>query len=170
MLSKWKETGGFVQAISKSDLISTPDRRLTSMHCSGACNFFSRTPRIQRLNADLKPGLTRGEGILDVRVEERPPYRLYSEYNNYQSPSVGENRGLVSLEHENVTGNGDILWRNMGDRQVSIRCSISNIRCRSTRMTRPSELRVSQKHVVGDRVSHSNNWTSIASRIFIRSP
>ncbi len=49
--------------------------------------------RIQRLNAELKPGLKPGEGILDVRVEERTPYRLLSEYNNYQSPSVGENRG-----------------------------------------------------------------------------
>ena len=32
--------------------------------------------RIQRLNAELKPGLRPGEGILDVRVEERTPYRL----------------------------------------------------------------------------------------------
>ena len=71
-------------------------------------------PRIQRLNAELKPGLKRGEGILDVRVEERTPYRLLSEYNNYQSPSVGENRGLVTLWHENLTGNGDVLMGQYG--------------------------------------------------------
>jgi hemolysin activation/secretion protein len=70
--------------------------------------------RIQRLNAELKPGLKPGEGILDVRVEERTPYRLLSEYNNYQSPSVGENRGLVSLWYENVTGNGDVFFGQYG--------------------------------------------------------
>jgi hemolysin activation/secretion protein len=65
--------------------------------------------RLRRLNAELRPGVTRGEGILDVRVEEPSPYRLSFEYNNYQSPSVGENRGIVVLEHQNVTGNGDVF-------------------------------------------------------------
>ena len=70
--------------------------------------------RIQRLNAELRPGVRRGEGILDIRVEERTPYKLSSEYNNYQSPSVGENRGLVTLEHRNLTGNGDFLTAQYG--------------------------------------------------------
>src|SRR5678815_1092969 len=70
--------------------------------------------RIQRLNAELKPGLKPGEGILDVRVEERTPYRLITEYNNFQSPSVGENRGLVTLWHENLTGNGDVFFGQYG--------------------------------------------------------
>ena len=71
-------------------------------------------PRIQRLNAELRPGVRRGEGILDVRVEERTPYSLYLEYDNYQSPSVGENRGLVTLEHRNLTGNGDVAMAQYG--------------------------------------------------------
>jgi hemolysin activation/secretion protein len=70
--------------------------------------------RIQRLNAELRPGVARGESILDVRVEERRPYRLSFEYNNYQSPSVGENRGIVVLEHQNLTGNGDVFTGQYG--------------------------------------------------------
>ena len=70
--------------------------------------------RIQRLNAELKPGLRRGEGILDVRVEERTPYKLSVVYNNYQSPSVGEDRGIVILEHQNLTGNGDVATAQYG--------------------------------------------------------
>jgi hemolysin activation/secretion protein len=70
--------------------------------------------RIQRLNAELKPGLKRGEGILDVRVEETTPYKLSFIYNNYQSPSVGEDRGIVILEHQNLTGNGDIATAQYG--------------------------------------------------------
>jgi hemolysin activation/secretion protein len=70
--------------------------------------------RIQRLNAELRPGVARGEGILDVRVEERTPYSMSFEYNNYQSPAVGENRGIVVLEHQNVTGNGDVFTGQYG--------------------------------------------------------
>ena len=71
-------------------------------------------PRIERLNAQLKPGLQRGEGILDVRVEDRRPFRFLSEYNNYQSPAVGENRGLNTLWWDNVTGNGDVFFGQYG--------------------------------------------------------
>ena len=71
-------------------------------------------PRIQRINAELKPGLRAGEGILDVRVEDRTPYKLFLEYDNYQSASIGENRGLVTIEHQNLTGNGDIVTGQYG--------------------------------------------------------
>ena len=70
--------------------------------------------RIQRLNAQLKPGLKAGEGILDVRVEERSPYKLWFDFNNHQSASVGELRGIVSAEHQNLTGNGDIITARYG--------------------------------------------------------
>ena len=76
--------------------------------------LFLEDSRIQRLNAELKPGLRQGEAILDVRVEERTPYRLSYEYNNYQSPSVGEHRGIVTFEHQNLTGNGDIITAQYG--------------------------------------------------------
>jgi hemolysin activation/secretion protein len=66
------------------------------------------------MNAELKPGLRQGEAILDVRVEESTPYRLSYEYNNYQSPSVGEHRGIVTFEHQNLTGNGDIITAQYG--------------------------------------------------------
>jgi hemolysin activation/secretion protein len=66
-------------------------------------------PRIQRLNAELRPGVRLGESVLDVRVEERNPYRVWLAFNNYQSPTVGAERGLVTVAHENVTGYGDIL-------------------------------------------------------------
>ncbi len=71
-------------------------------------------PRIERLNAQLKPGVKPGEGILDVRVNERVPYKLWFESNNYQSASVGELRGIVAAEHQNLTGNGDIITAQYG--------------------------------------------------------
>jgi hemolysin activation/secretion protein len=70
--------------------------------------------RIERLNADLKPGVRLGEALLDVQVEERFPLRLWLDFNNYQSPSVGAERGILGLEHQNLTGNGDILTLQYG--------------------------------------------------------
>jgi len=65
--------------------------------------------RLERLNAELKPGAQLGEAILDVAVQEASPFRSYAEYNNYINPTVGENQFRGTVQHRNVTGNGDIL-------------------------------------------------------------
>jgi len=70
--------------------------------------LLQEDPRFERLNAELKPGITRGESVLDVRVAERNPLRMWLEFNNYQSPSVGAELGLVTIAHQNLTGHGDI--------------------------------------------------------------
>jgi len=65
--------------------------------------------RIQRLNTELRPGVQPGESVLEVHVEERNPYKVWLAFNNYQSPTVGAERGLITVAHENLTGYGDIL-------------------------------------------------------------
>lgn len=64
---------------------------------------------INRLNASLRPGVRLGESILNVRVEEQRPYSLLFGFNNYQSPTVGAERGLASLAWQSLTGHGDPL-------------------------------------------------------------
>ena len=76
--------------------------------------LFLEDPRIRRLNAELKPGLKPGEALLDVRVEDRLPFKVWLDFNNYQSPSIGAERVLVNLEDQNVTGNGDVLTLQYG--------------------------------------------------------
>jgi len=71
--------------------------------------LFLEDPRIQRINAQLRPGLKPGEALLDVRVEDRIPFKAWLDFNNYQPPSIGAERILVNLEDDNLTGNGDIL-------------------------------------------------------------
>src|SRR5262245_33503586 len=71
--------------------------------------LLQQDPLIQRLNAELSPGVGPGDSILHVRVDERPPYSVWMGFNNYQSPTVGAERGLLSLEHRNLTGYGDSL-------------------------------------------------------------
>jgi hemolysin activation/secretion protein len=65
--------------------------------------------RIQRIQAELRPGAKPGESELKVNVEEKTPYYAWLAFNNYQSPSVGAERGLITLMHQNLSGRGDTL-------------------------------------------------------------
>lgn len=65
--------------------------------------------RIERLDAELRPGVRLGESELYVRVQEQVPFFVAVEFNNYQSPSVGEEQGLLTVAHRNLTGSGDVL-------------------------------------------------------------
>jgi hemolysin activation/secretion protein len=65
--------------------------------------------RIERLQAEIRPGVRLGESALHVRVEEEIPFFIALEFNNYQSPTIGAERGLITVAHRNLTGNGDIL-------------------------------------------------------------
>lgn len=69
--------------------------------------LLQQDARIARLNAELRPGDERGLSVLNLRVQERRPYHAWLEFNNFQTPVVGAERGLMTVAHENVTGNGD---------------------------------------------------------------
>ena len=71
-------------------------------------------PRLQRLNAELKPGLRPGESVLHLRVEEASPYQAWLEFNNFQSPTVGAERGLATVMHQNLLGLGDVFTFTFG--------------------------------------------------------
>jgi hemolysin activation/secretion protein len=71
--------------------------------------YLLEDPRIERLNASLNPGARLGEAVLNIRTEERLPFRAFLDIDNYQNPSVGSVRGLITLEHQSLTGNGDVL-------------------------------------------------------------
>lgn len=70
--------------------------------------------RIERINAELRPGDQRGESVLNVRVADRNPFHASMEVNNYQTPLVGEIRGVGTLTHDNLTGHGDPLKLSYG--------------------------------------------------------
>jgi len=65
--------------------------------------------RIERVNAELRPGDQLGESVLNVRVTDKNPFHASLEVNNYQTPLVGEVRGIGTLVHDNLTGRGDPL-------------------------------------------------------------
>jgi hemolysin activation/secretion protein len=65
--------------------------------------------RIERLNAELRPGVRPGESELHVQVEEHVPFYVALEVNNYQAPPIGAERGLLTVAHRNLTGHGDVF-------------------------------------------------------------
>ena len=65
--------------------------------------------RIRLLHAELLPGDNPGQAELQVDVEENSPISTWVALNNYQSPSVGAERGLFNLTDQNLTGIGDIF-------------------------------------------------------------
>ena len=71
--------------------------------------LLQQDTRIRAIHAELGPGVKPGEAVLKVNVEEKTPFYAWFSFNNYQSPSVGAERGLLTLAHQNLTGHGDIL-------------------------------------------------------------
>jgi hemolysin activation/secretion protein len=69
--------------------------------------LLQQDSRIERINAELRPGDRRGESRLNLRVKETSPWKAWIDLNNYQTPVVGGERGLATIAHQNVTGNGD---------------------------------------------------------------
>ena len=70
--------------------------------------------RIERINAELRPGDQRGESLLNMRVADKQPFHASMEVNNYQTPLVGEIRGVGTLIDDNLTGHGDPLRLSYG--------------------------------------------------------
>lgn len=71
--------------------------------------LLQQDPRILKIKAELKPGSRPGIAELNLNVDEKPPVSLWLSFNNYQSPTIGEERGMATFEHMNLTGHGDIL-------------------------------------------------------------
>lgn len=71
--------------------------------------LIRQDPRVENIDASLAPGLTPGEAILNVGVEESRPYHIWVGFNNHNSPSIGAYRGEMGLRHMNLTGWGDAL-------------------------------------------------------------
>ena len=71
--------------------------------------LLQQDPRVERLNAELRRGVSPGRNELNVRVTESRPFKAWVEFNNYQSPAVRAERFQTTFAHESLTGNGDRL-------------------------------------------------------------
>ena len=103
------KSGGFTPAYFSQRIALDAGPPLNIISLQKRLQLFQQDPRIKRIKAELKPGARRGEAELELEVEENPPLSLWTAFNNYQSPTIGEERGMATLKHANLTGHGDIL-------------------------------------------------------------
>ena len=66
-------------------------------------------PLLSQISAELVEGTTIGSNILRVTVNEANAFFAMASYDNYRNPSVGTNRILGQITHNNLTGWGDQL-------------------------------------------------------------
>jgi hemolysin activation/secretion protein len=69
--------------------------------------LLDQDPRIERVNAKLRPGSSRSAAILEIGVVEADRRRLRLAFDNDESPSVGAYAGRLGLANTNVFGLGD---------------------------------------------------------------
>lgn len=86
---------------------ATPPLNLTQLQ--EGLQLLRQNPNVKQINAELKPGTTPGESLLDVRVVDQQPFRLGLQADNRRSPSVGAEQISVLASDVNVTGYGDRL-------------------------------------------------------------
>jgi hemolysin activation/secretion protein len=69
--------------------------------------LLQQDQRIERINAELRPGEQPGDSVLHLRVVDRNPFHASIAVDNYQTPLAGEIRGLGTVVDDNLTGHGD---------------------------------------------------------------
>ncbi|GJQ58679.1 MAG: ShlB/FhaC/HecB family hemolysin secretion/activation protein [Candidatus Scalindua sp. AMX11] len=89
-------------------------RSLNMNSLQKSLRLLEQDPRIERLNAELVPGLRAGEGFLKVGVKDTFPLSVGTVFNNYQASSIGSKRVTTTVSHQNLLGLGDTLGLSYG--------------------------------------------------------
>lgn len=76
--------------------------------------LLAQNPAIRTINADLKPGQSPGEGVLQVTVEPQQRFDLYGSVANSRSPSIGGERFSVGGSMRNLAIAGDVASAEYG--------------------------------------------------------
>ena len=71
--------------------------------------LLRQNPNVKQINAELKPGTSPGESVLDLKVTDEQPFRLGLQVDNQRPPSVGAYQIWALLSDVNLTGHSDPL-------------------------------------------------------------
>jgi len=71
--------------------------------------ILRQNPNIKQINAELEPGTTPGQSILDLRVVDQQPFRVGLQIDNHRPPSVGAEEISLLAADLNLTGHSDPL-------------------------------------------------------------
>ena len=71
--------------------------------------LLEQNPFVQRIDANISPGMQLGSADFSLSVETKPRYSLSLNVANDRSPSVGSENAQLSFKSNNLTGWGDQL-------------------------------------------------------------
>ena len=91
----------------RSRLKIATDAPLNREKLLNALQLLQLDPLIANLTAELDPGITPGNSILSVEIEEANVFNLQLAFDNNRAPSVGTDRFSVGLSQGNLFGFGD---------------------------------------------------------------
>jgi hemolysin activation/secretion protein len=86
---------------------SSPPLNLFAL--SEGLHLLRQNPNVRQINAELKPGIHRGESLLQLQVEDRQPFRIGLQIDNQRPPSVGAEQIWLLVSDLNLTGHSDPL-------------------------------------------------------------
>ena len=66
-----------------------------------------QNPQLERINAELAPGVGPGESVLRVVVKEAPPFLLGASLANNRSPAIGSRRAEIQGTARDLLGYGE---------------------------------------------------------------
>lgn len=66
-------------------------------------------PLVERVRAQLTPGVRLGESVLSVDVDQVRPYDLVFRINNHRNPTVGAVQGELDATYRNLSGLGEAV-------------------------------------------------------------
>jgi hemolysin activation/secretion protein len=72
-----------------------------------ALQLLQVNPLIRSISAELAAGTQPGSSVLSISLTEADAFHLSASYDNYRNPSVGTDRILGQLTHDNLLGWGD---------------------------------------------------------------
>jgi hemolysin activation/secretion protein len=71
--------------------------------------LLRENPNVEKINAELKPGVAPGQSQLDLRVVDRQPFHFGLQADNQRPPTVGAEEIWAIGSDDNLTGNSDPL-------------------------------------------------------------
>lgn len=83
------------------------DTPLNQNKLLNALQLLQLNPLISRLSAELSAGSRPGLSILTVTIQEAPAFSLALGFDNQRVASVGTDRRLLTITHNNLVGLGD---------------------------------------------------------------
>jgi hemolysin activation/secretion protein len=105
--NKWLRDGYI-----RSHLERWSDPPLNLPELQQGLQLLRQNPNVSQINAEMKPGSSPGEGLLDVRVKDEQPFRLGLQVDNQRPPSVGAVQISLLTADMNLTGHSDpVLFR-----------------------------------------------------------